>query len=71
LVIVRDRSLMWAIFLRVSERPTVRGDRKEILEALKKESELARREMIRRHLKLPPDRRTHFLRVPWGQGSCL
>ena len=36
--------------------------RKAKLEALKKESDLALRDQIRRWLALPPDRRTHFLR---------
>jgi hypothetical protein len=42
------------------------------LEALKKKSELADREMIRRWLSLPPEKRTNFLRVRVGlRGSCL
>ena len=43
-----------------------------ILEALKKESEFADRDMIRRWQALPPEKRTHFLRVRIGLvGSCL
>jgi hypothetical protein len=49
-----------------------RVTRQEKLEALKKESELALRDQIRRLLDLPPNRRTHFLRkrLEYG-GSCL
>ena len=39
-----------------------RVTRKAKLEALKKESDLALRDQIRRLMALPPDRRTHFLR---------
>ena len=39
-----------------------RVTRKAKLEALKKESDLALRDQIRRLLALPPDRRTNFLR---------
>jgi hypothetical protein len=49
-----------------------RATRKEQLEALKRESELAQRDQIRRWLRLPPDRRTNFLRKKTGiTGSCL
>jgi hypothetical protein len=43
-----------------------------LLEALKKESEFADRDMIRRWLALPPEKRTHFLRVRIGlRATCL
>ncbi|HEV2202098.1 MAG TPA: hypothetical protein VGR73_19945 [Bryobacteraceae bacterium] len=46
--------------------------RKAKLEALKKESELALRDQIRRWLALPPDRRTNFLRKRVAyRVSCL
>jgi len=49
-----------------------RTSRKDKLEALKRESELALRDQIRRLLRQPPDKRTHFLRKRIGiQGSCL
>ncbi|HLY18592.1 MAG TPA: hypothetical protein VKR61_15275 [Bryobacteraceae bacterium] len=41
-------------------------------EALERESERALIEQIRRHLALPMDKRTHFLRKRVGyQASCL
>ena len=42
------------------------------LETLKKESDLAERDLIRRLLALPPEKRTHFLRKRVGiRMSCL
>lgn len=49
-----------------------RVTRKAKLEALKKESDLALRDQIRRWQALPPDRRTHFLRKRIAyRMSCL
>src|ERR1035437_3125358 len=46
--------------------------RKARLEVLKKESDLAERDLIRRLLALPPEKRTHFLRKRVGiRMSCL
>jgi hypothetical protein len=56
---------------RTVERPK-RVTRKMKLEALKKESDLALRDQIRRWQALPPDRRTHFLRKRIAyRMSCL
>ena len=49
-----------------------RRTRNEKLDALRVATERAQREQIRRWLRLPPDRRTHFLRKRIGiQASCL
>ena len=49
-----------------------RVTRKAKLEALKKESDLALRDQIRRWQALPPDRRTNFLRKRIAyRVSCL
>jgi hypothetical protein len=46
--------------------------RKARLEALKKESDLAERDLIRRLLALAPEKRTHFLRKRVGiRMTCL
>jgi hypothetical protein len=46
--------------------------RKVRLQALKSESDLAERDLIRSLLALPPEKRTHFLRKRVGMRmSCL
>jgi hypothetical protein len=49
-----------------------RVSRKDRLDALKKESDPAERDLIRRLLALPPEKRTHFLRKRVGiRMTCL
>jgi len=49
-----------------------RASRSDKLEALKRESDRALREQIRRLLRLAPQERTHFLRKRVGvRASCL
>jgi hypothetical protein len=56
----------------VPARKKKRITRKERLEALKKESELAERDQIRRLQSLPIEKRTHFLRKRVGlRMSCI
>lgn len=43
--------------------------RSERLAAVKRESERALRDLIRRRLALPPERRTNFLRARVGVGG--
>jgi len=58
-------------FMFRTKKPSV--TRKQKLLALKKDSDRAERDMIRRLLALPPERRTHFLRrlIGVGGSSCL
>jgi hypothetical protein len=51
---------------RAREMTVLHVSRKAKLEALKKKSELALRDQIRRSLTRPPERRTHFLRKRVG-----
>jgi len=54
------------------KRPRATPARQRKLDALRRESDRALRDQIRRLLALPPDRRTHFLRKKIAfQASCL
>lgn len=63
----------------IARQPTAKKDskkpaksRKKNLDALKRESDLALRDQIRRLLAKPPEERTNFLRKRIGlRGSCL
>jgi len=53
-------------------RKLVKDARVEALKALHKESERNEREQIMARLRLPPEKRTHFLRMRFpGGGSAL
>jgi hypothetical protein len=67
---VRATSLCFPFWRKCLKKPLVR--KKDRLDALKKESDLAERELIRRLLALPPEKRTHFLRKRVGiRMTCL
>jgi hypothetical protein len=53
-------------------RGVVKKNKMSAKEALHRESALQEREQILAKLRLPPEKRTHFLRVRlWGGGSSL
>ncbi len=65
----KDRAVLEILEKALDEKKITRTDK---LEALKRESDLALREQIRQLLRLPPEKRTHFLRKRVGiLATCL